>query len=280
MSESDDSSDEYSDLPNDDIDIWIKAKKRDKLYPKDKNFYVFVVYLFQSIISIVCFFIYYKLQIILGGDNPIYEYIRWGQYIAIFLLLCYIINMCNPTFYKNHNKCTDIALFILINIFKIIFESCIFIRIGERNENNEVNYNNISINSLFSIFEPYEYWKVTISLFYLMLIFYCYFRKNKKSFKKFYILFAIISLAIIITFLFLAEKKSYIGTVFFFFFYEILVVFLAFWIDHKKIKNFQKDYYEDFYIKWKVNRLDSIRYLFIILIVINTILKFLKRSFI
>ncbi len=72
----------------------------------------------------------------------------------------------------------------------------------------EVNYE-INKRILFSLYEARLYYKVPECILYLILIFYFYFRKNKKYFKRLLWLFIAICLGINILLTYFIKKYDY-----------------------------------------------------------------------
>ena len=70
----------------------------------------------------------------------------------------------------NYPKYFNYALFIIINIYKIIFETFLYLLITLDSSHNQLD---------FPHFEVRAYWKITVCFYYIIMIFYFYFKKTK-----------------------------------------------------------------------------------------------------
>ena len=235
-------------------ELLLKKKKEQMEIEKNKceNYlYVFTIFLIQSLISLGCFYIFYKLKFTIK-DNTIYLIVLISILFFLILSACLINFSIKSDFNFNHQKCCNFFIFIIINIHKIIIEVCVYLLLVRHEIDNQLD---------FPHFEARAYWKIAMSILYLALIFFYYFQKDKSSLKFFFVLiFSFISLAIYFLLVFFTEKKDIsserIWGYFILMLNEISLLVISASIDYKN-----KQIYEffDIEIDWKVNRIDFLR---------------------
>ena len=147
----------------------------------------------------------------------------------------------------------------------------------------DANYE-ISKRALFSLCEAGLYYKVSECILYLILIFYFYFRKTKKYFKRLLLLFISICLGINILLTYFIKKYNYEGYNIsinikiwlwpILFFSLKVILFGAVAYGHKLLRLFK----EDFVIEWKVNIIYIIKNFIFILFSLEVIVKYLKQK--
>jgi len=176
-----------------------KGHKINKNSVCDNYISAFIIFFIESLISLICFYLFYILDFV-----RLYEELRASFIFLLIILLIIVPYFISSSFYENHEKLRNYILFILISLHKIIFGLMIY--------NSTIFYSDKILG--FSHFEARAYWKVSMCLFYLMLIFYSYFKREKNSDRLYmYIIFSAISLTIFILLVFYTQKRSDKGEV-------------------------------------------------------------------
>ena len=225
----------------------------------DNYIFICFFYIIESLISIVCFYLFYRFKI---GDknNKIYEIIEFvllGLLFFSYIFLYNLIDLLN----KCQNKISrNIFQFILINFHKLclfFFLYLIIVLNGEKRID-------------FPHFEARAYWKISICILYLLLSFYYYFKKDKYSEKAYiYILFAAISLLTYFFLTFFTKRSSdnwdrlwiYIICMYFEIISSMLTIYLYKSDEIEKEKNNEKNIR---ILDWKINEIDLLKYLIVI----------------
>ena len=134
----------------------------------DNIYFVLIIYFIQSLISLATFYLYYIYKFAI--ENIILFIIVELSLFSIFLIFyLLIIYLSKADFQDKHPKFSNYSLFILINIEKNIFETFLYLLITLDKDHDQLD---------FPHFEARAYWKITMCLFYIMMIFYIYFSKN------------------------------------------------------------------------------------------------------
>ena len=258
-----DNDNSYSEVAIEDNDH--KGEKIYKLFERKKKKsnicgnYTFVFFLLfvESLISLICFYLFYlfefcKINLALAY-NFIYIMLAIYFFIPIFIL---------TDFYKMNKIVSNCILLVLINAFKILF--------GLLSHDTFVFYSNKFLN--FPEFEAKAYWKFSMCLFYLLLIYYSYFMKKKDSLKFYiYVIFAIFCLSVLILLLILTQKnrnkKEIIGIYIFLSGLEIIFFLIGFYFD-KYISYLYEGIKNKLNIMWEINKLEICRYHFIFILYI------------
>ena len=223
-----------------------KNKRSDKSC--DSYIFVFLDFLIQSLIS----YGFYYLCYILKFD---FEGVILKTYLILILLLfiALICFMSQENFRPKYYQFINCALFIIINLFKIIFDVFLYLMIVSDKNKDGIGY---------SQFEARAYWKFSVCLFYLFLIFYYYFKNDNYDFNfRPYLISSCICLIICLFLLILTQKNSdnmfriinYTG----YDFLELFFVIYAIYFENKQPKIFD---YLKIKINWRVNRIDFLRF--------------------
>ena len=242
------------------LNLLLKKKKNDIC----ENFtFIFFLFLLESIISSVCFYLFYLFEFC-----KLYSEIYYSFYYLLMAFYFFIPLFILSDSFKNHTRFRNYFLFILINIHKIVFGLLIYISLVF-NSNKTLN---------FSDFEAKVYWKCAMCLFYLLLMVYSYFKNEKYSLKLYiYIIFGIICLSILIILLFFFaqtknEKYEILGLYVLMSSLEIIFLINAFYSE--KFNPFlNKKHLLNLKLIWKINRLEIYRYHFELMIVSFVIIK-------
>ena len=257
---------EYSDNENDEVLIGdehdfnlinIETNEKDNEKENICNNYTFamVILLIETIISLGIFYICYLVEFV--KINLLIQRIMMIPFFAIYLFIPCFIGM---KFISNHKICGNIILFILISINKIIIYICIHLV--------AVSYSNKILE--FPNFEAKFYWKASICLFYIFLIFFNSFRKNSIKFGIFYyISFSSISLLSMFLLIFFRNKNEDKWEIEGFYLLlsalEIVLAITSIYIEkyiHRN--NTPCDFEFNKLVLWKINRIDLFRYYYII----------------
>ena len=224
----------------------IKKNKSGKYF--DSYVFVFLDFLIQSLISYGFYYLCYILKF--NGAGIILKI------LLIIILLIFIVAICyigREHFYLRRQKFSNYALFIIINILKIIFDIFLYLMIVSDKEKDGIG---------FSQYEARAFWKFSICIYYLFLIFYYYFQKEPNSLNiSIYLISSGICLLICLFLLIFTQKKSdnmfriinYTG----FCFLELFFVIYAIYFENKQPKIFE---YLKIKINWRVNRIDFLRF--------------------
>ena len=179
--------------------------------------------------------------------------------------------MSREDFISNHEKLSNYLLFLLINIFKITYDILLYLMIVTDTENDGID---------FSFFEARAYWKITISFYYLFLLFISYFEKDQNYINiTLYLIAAGVCLIICFLLIFFTQKEynnmfrilNYSGYMALELFFTIYAIYY---------ENMQKKVFEyiDIKIEWRVNRIDFLRFgMFIFAVLLNLINYFTKK---
>ena len=258
---------EYSDHENDEVLIGdehdfnlINIEKNEKDNEKENicNNYTFVmvILLIETIISLGIFYISYLVEFV--KINLLIQRIMMIPFFAIYLFIPCFIRM---KFISNHKICGNIILFILISINKIFIY--IFIHLVA------VSYSNKILE--FPNFEAKFYWKASICLFYIFLIFFTSFRKNSIKFGIFYyISFSSISSPPTFLLIFFRNKNEDKWEIEGFYIllsvFEIILTITSIYIEKNidENKNSIENQKSIKSIKWKINRIDFYKYFYYI----------------
>jgi len=219
----------------------------------DSYYFIFAFYLVESLISFGAFYLFYRFQI---GDknNKIYKIIILSLSGVLLIFYTYFA----ITFHlhtTNEKKFNDCVLFFLISIFKICFFSFVYLMTVLTGD-NRISY---------SHFEARAYWKISICLLYLALIFYEYFKKDKYSENIcIVIIICIISLLIYLFLTLFTQRKGdnwdrlWIYIIYCYleiqFTIETIFLYKEEYNKERNNKNFEK------LINWKINEIDMTRY--------------------
>ena len=109
------------DIMIDDDDVMLDFERKKIIC--DNFVFICFVYIFESLISIICFYLFYKFKF---GDknNKIYEIIEFSLLGILFLSYIFLYGLIESLKEFNINiKCLNLIQFILIYIHKI----CLFI---------------------------------------------------------------------------------------------------------------------------------------------------------
>ena len=251
---------EYSDNENDEVLIGdehdfnlinIETNEKDNEKENICNNYTFVmvILLIETIISLGIFYICYLVEFV--KINLLIQRIMIIPFFAIYLFIPCFMRM---KFFSNHKICGNIILFILISINKIFIY--IFFHLVA------VSYSNKILE--FPNFEARFYWKASICLFYIFLIFFTSFRKNSIKFGIFYyISFSSISLLAMFLLIFFRNKNEDKWEIEGFYLLlsvsEIVMAITSIYIEKY---NHSNDIPFEFnkLVLWKINRIDLYRY--------------------
>ena len=250
----------------------LNQKKKKKKNHCDSYIFTIFIFLIQSLISLGLFYIFYIFKFKLDDYNL--HLVLEFSLISILVIFCIFIILLSKSCCTTNNKnCKNYMLFILINLYKNIFEVLIYLII--------VQHYFLQVDQLdYKHFETRAFWKISICIFYILLIIYYICKREENSFDKCtiytYFLFAIICFAIFIGLTLLTHKI--INN------YERLISYLIFLI--LEIMNviagiivevfFQKivDIFDmKIEIDWKVNRIDFTRCGFILLLMFECFFK-------
>ena len=210
-----------------------------------------IILLIETIISLGIFYIFYLVEFV--KINLLIQRIMMIPFFAIYLFIPCFMRM---KFFSNHKICGNIILFILISINKIFIYICIHLV--------AVSYSNKILE--FPNFEAKFYWKASICLFYIFLIFFNSFRKNSIKFGIFYyISFSSISLLAMFLLIFFRNKNEDKWEIEGFYLLlsalEIVTAITSIYIEkynHRNITPFEFKFNK--LVLWKINRIDLYRY--------------------
>lgn len=267
-----DNSDEYDVINEHDNDLIrdIRLLKNEKNDICENFSFIFFLFMLESIISSVCFYLFYLFDFC-----KLYTEIVWALVYLLIVFYIFIPLFILSDYYKKHKRCRNYALFILINIHKIVFGLTIYISI--------VFYSNKTLN--FPDFEAKEYWKYTMCLFYFLLMVYSLFKKGKAPLNFFiYAIFGIICLSLLIVLLSFFtqtknDKNEIIGLYALMSGLEIIFFIIGFY--YEKFTSIGYDINrQSLNLDWKINRLEIYRYHFLFMIIyIIYIKKCLKKCY-
>ena len=223
--------------------------------------FVYIVFLIQSLISLG----FYYLSYILKFDfvDIIFKVVLFIIIIIFIIVICF---MSREDFISNHEKLSNYLLFLLINIFKITYDILLYLMIVTDTENDGID---------FSFFEARAYWKITISFYYLFLLFISYFEKDQNYINiTLYLIAAGVCLIICFLLIFFTQKEynnmfrilNYSGYMALELFFTIYAIYY---------ENMQKKVFEyiDIKIEWRVNRIDFLRFgMFIFAVLLNLVM--------
>ena len=213
--------------------------------------FAMIILLIETIISLGIFYICYLLDF--AKINLIEQQIMVISFFVIYLFIPFFIRW---TFFHNHKICGNIILFVLISINKILI--IIFIHLVA------VSYSNKILE--FPNFEARFYWKASICLLYIFLIFFTSFRKNSKKFGiYYYVSFSIMSLLAMFLLIFFTNKNDDKWEIEGFYtllsVFEIISTITGIYIEKNMDEN--NNVFENHkFIKWKINRIDFYKYLY------------------
>ena len=237
-----------------------KTKKTENFC--DSYFFVFIDFLIQSLISL-CF--YYLCYIFAFDSEGIILTIYLIIALLIFIaLICYI---AREDFNLRYYKFSNYFLFIIINIFKIIFDVFFYLLIVSDKGKDGIGY---------SKFKARAFWKSSICLFYLFLVFYNYFKKYKKSLCiPLYLISSCFCLIMCLFMLIFSQTNddnmfrviNYAGYTFL----ELFFVIYAIYFENKEPEIFDCLKIK---INWRVNRIDFLRFGIIIFASISRLIIF------
>ena len=211
----------------------------------DNFFFIYSLGIIQSLFSIGCFYIFYRFKI---GDksNKIYEIIMYIL-LGIIVISTHLI-YCFIDYFKNWNNYIQ---YIIVNIIKF----CVFVFVylmTVLTGDNRID---------FPHFEARVYWKMSMCLFYLLILFYYYFTKENG---RVYV-YAIISFAILLTYFFLTyftQRKNdnwdrlWIYIIYLFFELSYILPFIfQFLVVFDEYKN-------ERLLGWKLNDIDFAKIIF------------------
>ena len=232
----------------------------------DSYVYVYVVFLIQSLISFGYFFLFYKLKF---EDNGIK--IRMCLLASLLLLIICICYLSRVQFYSRFKKLSNIGLTIAINIFKIIFEIIFYLILVSDKVNDGID---------FSHFEARAYWKSSMSIFYLFLIIYSYFTREKNNLNiKAHLISSGVCLIICLILIIITQKHT--DNIFriinytFFIVLELFFVIYAIYFEHRRTKIL---HYLEIKIMLRVNRIDYLRYGLFIFSALGKIFKYCTKK--
>ena len=241
-----------------------KNKIIDKSY--DNYIHVYAVFLIQSLISFGYYFLFYKLKF---QDNGIK--IRMCLLASLFLLIICICYLSRAQFYSRFEKISNIGLTIGINIYKIIFEMIFYLILVSDKDNDGID---------FSHFEARAYWKFSISVFYLFLLIYSYFTRDKNNLNvKVYLISSGVCVIICLTLIIITQKHTdnmfRIINYTCFIALELFFVIYAIYFEHKQTKIF---HYLEIKIFLRVNRIDYLRFGLFIFSALGKIFKYCTKK--
>ena len=241
-----------------------KNKIIDKSY--DNYIHVYAVFLIQSLISFGYYFLFYKLKF---QDNGIK--IRMCLLASLFLLIICICYLSRAQFYSRFEKISNIGLTIGINIYKIIFEMIFYLILVSDKVNDGID---------FSHFEARAYWKFSISVFYLFLLIYSYFTRDKNNLNvKVYLIASGVCVIICLTLIIITQKHTdnmfRIINYTCFIALELFFVIYAIYFEHRRTKLF---HYLAIKIFLRVNRIDYLRFGLFIFSALGKIFKYCTKK--
>ena len=241
-----------------------KNKIIDKSY--DNYIHVYAVFLIQSLISFGYYFLFYKLKF---QDNGIK--IRMCLLASLFLLIICICYLSRAQFYSRFEKISNIGLTIGINIYKIIFEMIFYLILVSDKDNDGID---------FSHFEARAYWKFSISVFYLFLLIYSYFTRDKNNLNvKVYLIASGVCVIICLTLIIITQKHTdnmfRIINYTCFIALELFFVIYAIYFEHRRTKIF---HYLEIKIFLRVNRIDYLRFGLFIFSALGKIFKYCTKK--
>ena len=241
-----------------------KNKIIDKSY--DNYIHVYAVFLIQSLISFGYYFLFYKLKF---QDNGIK--IRMCLLASLFLLIICICYLSRAQFYSRFEKISNIGLTIGINISKIIFEMIFYLILVSDKDNDGID---------FSHFEARAYWKFSISVFYLFLLIYSYFTRDKNNLNvKVYLIASGVCVIICLTLIIITQKHTdnmfRIINYTCFIALELFFVIYAIYFEHRRTKLF---HYLAIKIFLRVNRIDYLRFGLFIFSALGKIFKYCTKK--
>ena len=245
-----------------------------EINPQDKvtnNFYhnyvfVFIVFLIQSLISLGFYYISYILKF-----DFVDIILKIFLFIIIIIFIIVICFLSREYFISNHENLSNYLSFIIINIFKITYDIVLYLMLISDEENDGID---------FSFFEARAYWKISISFYYLFLLFISYFEKEQNNINIYlYLIGAGVCFIICFLLIFFTQKEynnmfrilNYSGYMALELFFTIYAIYY---------ENMQKKVFEylDIKIEWRVNRIDFLRFgMFIFAVLINLINYFTKK---
>jgi len=270
---------------NEDSEDSLLPNENEIKLPNDKNNYIFIfsIYLIHALIAMGFYFICYKYNFVIEMyssditiENTFWEtnldnikailYLFSNRifiytFIGIFTLLGSIYILSTPDKSCKSKKCETIinyALFILLNIYKLVLKIFIYLFIIVKKNNNETD---------FYHFEARMYWKASMCFSILIFIFYCYFRNNERPTKKAYALISILGLIVIIVLCIITKKSNNnpqdsgrnIQYPLFYVF-EVVLLYIAIFNEEKFYKNYRIVGVE---LNWRIHRIDGCFYLII-----------------
>ena len=241
-----------------------KNKIIDKSY--DNYIHVYAVFLIQSLISFGYYFLFYKLKF---QDNGIK--IRMCLLASLFLLIICICYLSRAQFYSRFEKISNFGLTIGINIYKIIFEMIFYLILVSDKDNDGID---------FSHFEARAYWKFSISVFYLFLLIYSYFTRDKNNLNvKVYLIASGFCVIICLTLIIITQKHTdnmfRIINYTCFIALELFFVIYAIYFEHRRTKLF---HYLAIKIFLRVNRIDYLRFGLFIFSALGKIFKYCTKK--
>ena len=144
-----------------------KNNNKNNIFCSNKSF-ICSFFIIESLISIGLFYLFYLINF---GDknNNIYEIIEFSLLGILTIFYIVIPLFINSNFYSNHEKCRNYILFILISIFKICFFIFVYL-ITVLSSDGRLS---------FGHFEARVYWKISVCLCDIILIFYSCFIKDE-----------------------------------------------------------------------------------------------------
>ena len=229
----------------------------------------FIVYFVQSLISIGCFYLYYIFNFAFTKISQlILVEISLFLFLIIFSAIIYYFSTIK--FHYKHKEKSKYILFILINLYKIIFEICIYLIIV---------YNQVKDPLDFSYFKGKAFWKISICSWYIMMIVYSYFKKDKNSISIIILdVLAFFNSAIffILFYLFLNANYEYVNALIFPLTFEIIDMSISIMLEDDSRRCFEEMEIE---IDWRVNRIDYIRSGFILIPLFLALIKCCNRSY-
>ena len=232
----------------------------------DSYVYVYVEYLIQSLISLGYYFLFYKFKFEDDGIK-----IRICLLASLLLFIFCICYLSRAKFNIVCEKFSNIGLIISINIFKIIFDIIFYLILVSDKENDGIG---------FSHFEARAYWKFSMSIFYLFLLFYSYFTREKTTL-NFYVYLIASGVCLIICFVLILMTQKYTDNIFriinytCFIVLELFFVIYSIYFEYKKTKIF---HYLDIKINLRVNRIDYLRYGLFIFLAIGKTFKYCTKK--
>lgn len=234
--------------------------------PYESYVYVFVDYLIQSLISLGLYYLFYKLKF--EDEGIKFRMCALGIILVFIVCICY---MSRAKFNSRNEKLSNIGLTISINIFKIVFDLLFYLIIVSDKENDGID---------FTHFEARIYWKFSMCIFYLFLLFYAYFTRKKNNINIYVYLIAAV-VCLVICFILVLRTQKYSDNIFRIINYtgfialELFFVIYAIYYEHKQKKFFL---YLEIKINIRVNRIDYLRFGFFIFSVLGKIFKYCTKK--